>query len=148
MVTKKKEAFVLSEESAQEELNRFYEYYDIDLSDLDEDDGDEEMSIGNRAIKSLQKKILKGVRKGVLKFEERDEGFFIVQTTRRGNDISYKEIDGHAKTEMGKKKDNDHSGKCYALLGYLCGEGENLIKKLKGPDLSLAEAIGTTLLLS
>lgn len=138
----------LSEESARAELQKFYDYYEIEIDELDKESEDSEIKVGNQALKKLQTKLLKAIMKGKLEFEDNEKGFFIIQNLRNGQKLTYKEIDGQAKTEMGKKREKDYNGQCYALLGYLCGGGEYVIKQLKGPELSLAEAIGTTLLLS
>jgi len=137
----------LSKESAQKELEKFYDYYEIETEDFEKVDGDDDESRANKAIQRMQLKILKGLMKGKISFKEDDGGFIIVLHKKAGDTLEFKELDGFAKAEMSKKKSSDEYGRIFALTGKMCGLGEHAVKKLKGPELSLVEAIGTTLLM-
>ncbi len=141
------EVQTLSKESAQKELEKFYDYYEIETEDFEKVDGDDEESQANKAIQRMQAKILKGLMKGRISFDESDGGFAIILHKKIGDPLKFNELDGHAKAEMSKKKQTDEYGRIFALTGKMCGLGEHAVKKLKGPELSLVEAIGTTLLM-
>ena len=128
----------LSEEAARSEVQRLYDWYEVDLNDLGEEAAD--------AAKIVEKQLVKGVRLGMIEFKEED-GFQIVQHRKNGGDpLVYGELTGQAKMESNKKKDTDRNGQMYALLGSLSGLGEMAISTLKGPDLKRAEFIATMLL--
>lgn len=131
--------YQISEESAQKELSTFLEYYEVEVEDMEDK--------ARKAFDALLPVIIRGIRKGMIEFNNDDEnGQCVVQTLRNKKVIKYKEMNGQAKMAMNKKAEDDASGQCYALLGSLCGEGETLISKLKGPDLKRAEHIGGMLL--
>jgi len=129
--------YQFSEETAANELRALFDYYEIDLDEIE----DETM---RNAIKQGYDRLIKAVRLGRLTIVTDDkQGIVITQKLRSsGTEINYREIDGAAKTAMAGKKADDHYGKAYALLGHLSGLGENAIKSLKGVDLSLAEVLG------
>lgn len=132
---------MLSEESAKVELGKLYEHYDFDVEDFE--DGDEK-----KVKDALEKIIIKGLKSERLSFKEEDSGFLIVQRLKKSDvEITYKEMTGKAKVIMGKQEKADSHTKCYALLGYLSGEGQSFIEKLKSADLKLAEGIGSLLLI-
>ena len=132
--------FELSEESAFKELEKLYNWYEIDVDDLTEE--------GQLAFRSMEKQVIKGIRLGLISFEE-DEEFKIIQKMKRSEkSITYYEIGGDAKVAMDKKKSHEGNAQCYALLGSLSKLGEAAIRSLKGPDLKRAEFIGGLLLLA
>lgn len=127
--------YILSKQNAKQELQKMFDYYEIDIDDIE----DKEVK---RAIQNGYNRLIKAVRLGRLEIKT-EEGIKVIQTTKDGKaKIEYREIDGVAKTEMAGKADNDHYGKAYSLMGSLSGMGESAIKKLKGVDLSLAEVLG------
>jgi plasmid stabilization system protein ParE len=129
------EKYKLSKESAQNELKKMLDYYEIDIEAIE----DENLK---RAIGQGYDRLVKAVRLGRLKIKL-EKGIEIIQILRsNGNEISYREIDGVSKMEMAGKKQDDYYGKSYALMGSLCGMGESAIKQLKGVDLSLCEVLG------
>ena len=123
--------YVLSEESAAEQIDLFMEYYEVDLEDIPEALAD--------GVAAAKAKVEKAIRKG--RVEIRDgEGLEIMQKINGGkSEVVYGELTGKAKIAMGDKTDY---GKIYALLGALAGIGETAIQKLRGADLSTAECIG------
>lgn len=137
----------ISRESAQIELDKLYDYYEIDKEEFEDVNGESDEQKANRAIQKLQEKIIRGVMKGRISFNDED-GFQITLIKKVGDPIVFKELDGYAKAEMSKKKESDNYGKIFALMGKMSGLGEHAVKKLKGPELSLVEAIGTMLLMS
>lgn len=135
-ITDKK--YKLSEDSAKAVLDKLIDYYEIDFDDLPASSKD--------GMEAVFKKLVKFIRLGRLEVKIQD-GIQCIQTLRDGSTtIIYKELNGKAKTAMGTKKETDQNGRIYALLGAL-SEGETMITKLKGPDLSLAELLGGLFLL-
>jgi plasmid stabilization system protein ParE len=127
--------FILSKESAANELKKLFDYYEIDIDEIEDKDL-------KKAIQQGYDRLIKAVRLGRLKVNI-DGGIKVIQTLRGSSEtIEYKEIDGTAKTQMDGKARDDYYGKSYALMGSLSGLGEAAIKKLKGVDISLAEVLG------
>jgi hypothetical protein len=126
----------ISIQSAQNELNKMMDYYEIEVDEIE----DEELK---KAIKQGYERAIKAVRKGRLEIKVENGTIKIIQTMKDGKTkYVYKEIDGEAKMAMAGKKQDDYYGKAYALMGSLSENGENAVKKLKGVDLSLAEVLG------
>ena len=122
----------LSEESANDQLKIFLDYYDINI----------ELFEGNirSGMNMAFAKIINGIRKGKLEITEKDDGISVIQTLRNGEKITYAEISGRHKISMG---DKEEYGKIYALMGSLSGLGEKAISSFKGADLGLVECLGT-----
>lgn len=129
-----KKEFKLSEESAEEQLNLFFEYYDIDISDYPESQID--------GINTSLSKLKKGIRKGRVEFKEENGTMEVIQYINEETTLVYGELSGRTKLAMKNKSENDNYGRLFALLGSLSGAGEAAIAKLKGVNLSLAECIG------
>ncbi|MCK4499839.1 hypothetical protein KAU11_05035 [Candidatus Babeliales bacterium] len=129
---------VLSEESAQDQLELFFEYYDMEVEDIHDDQA--------KALEMSISRIIKSIRKGKLEFAETDSILKITQHLKNGTTIVYGEISGKTKLAMKSKLDTDNYGKIYSLCGSLTGIGEAGISKLKGADLSLCECIGALFL--
>jgi hypothetical protein len=134
---------VISEETAQGQIDKFLDCYDIDPDDMPD-------NLKAAVISSL-KKIKKAIRKGRLEIEITDETVIISQyidskKAPKGapNPIVYKEVTGAAK--IGIKDDSTDYGKMYSFLGALSGEGIRLFQNLSGKDLSLAESLGVVFL--
>lgn len=130
-----KPKYILSKESAEIQLKKLFDYYEIELDEMDDQDLKEKIEMGyGRLIKAIRKERLS---------IKTDGGIQVIQMTRDGKEmITYREIDGKAKTEMAGKNINDFYGRIYAMMGSLSGLGEAAIKQLKGVDLSLVEVLG------
>ena len=131
----------LSEETAQDILEQFIDYYEIDPADMSDDVGE--------AITTSLVKIRKAIQKGRIEINIDSETITIKQHLKKPhpgieNPLIYKEIVGTAKTPI--KPDVSHYIKIYTFLGALSGEGLSNIQKLRGADLSLAESLGTVFL--
>lgn len=134
---------VISKESAEKEYDKITEYYEIDREDMAADQIE--------ALDELKKIIVKAMMKGRVEITENSEGEFRIKQilkNKEKTEVFYKEIDGKAKVEMEKISMSSPITRCYILLGYLSGLGTGAIHKFKGKDATIAEAIGTTLLLS
>lgn len=131
--------YKISEEAAREQLDALYGYYEIDFNDMPKALGE--------ALKATDRKLVKAVRLGRIEVGTDDKGVIqVTQTTRNGEKLTYREIDGNAKIAMGGKDENDAYGKAYALMGSLSGVGEAGIQQLKSHDLSVVECLGTVFL--
>ncbi len=129
----------ISEEVATQQLAELLDYYEIEESDMVGDDDE-------KAFEMTCKGLKKAIRKGRLTITCQDE-IKIKQILAKSyggevNELEYEELAGKHKLSMGKKKNTDHYGRMYALLGSLTGMGETAIAKLKGSDLSTAESLG------
>lgn len=132
---------VISEETAQEQVEGLIEFYDIDISIMPEN--------VQRAVQASIGKIRKAIMAGILEIEIDPETITIRQTLTRPpkgfpGPITYKELTGKAK--IGIKDDSGDYGKMYNFLAAVCGEPVGVILNLRGKDLSLAEALGAVFL--
>jgi len=128
---------VISEEIANEQIESLKAYYDIEVDDFPKD--------VKAAVVSSFKKVRRAIMAGRLEIDTAGDDIVIKQTLAKppeGSDgqIVYKEVSGVAKDGL----NDDHSShkKMYYFLGVLSGQGAQIIRKLKGPDLSVAEALG------
>lgn len=134
----------LSKESAQAVFDEILEYYDIDFSDIVNDQGKE-------GAETLKNKLVRNIMAGRIETnqsEDLDEGFQIIQHTRRGVTVVYNEYGAKPAEESDKAK--GVSAAHYRLAGSLSGKGADYIKSKKnfsGPDIKLLEYIMTLFLL-
>ena len=140
----------ISEESAREQLGIFFDYYEIDSTNVGGGENSQEI------FESTVDRLTDAIRKGHVEIKENDDGLIVVQTLKKAKKVKegeaavsvleYKEISGAAKDAMKHKKETDHYGRIHAMLGYLSGAGENAIKSLRGVDMSISECIGVLFL--
>lgn len=140
MTEDKKNDLVISQEAAEEQLNLFLNYYDIDLEDTG---NDKDLARANRSVKN---KIIRAVRKGLVEFKEEDDTLNVYQNLTKPlqgvtSPIKYKEPTGHSKIAMKESENTDQYGKMYNLLGGMSGEGKKPFLQMKGKDLSIAESL-------
>jgi hypothetical protein len=139
----------ISEESAKAQIDLLIDYYDIDMNDFE---GLEETEKAEVVMVGILKKLERAIRRGRLEITDTDGEPIIRQLLRSKygsgkTEIVYKPVTGQAKVAMGRKKENDQTGRIYALLGSLSGDGESTFLGLKGADLVLAENLGLVFLL-
>lgn len=132
------EKYKLSEEVAEDQVQLFFDFYEIEMDDIPEEQ--------TRAIDVSLGRIKKAIRRCRLEFVESDGVVKITQHLKNETTIVYGEISGRSKLAMKNKSDSDSYGKIYSLCGSLTGIGEAGIAKLKGADISLAECIGALFL--
>jgi hypothetical protein len=130
----KEEKYKLSVSSARSELKKMTDYYEIEIEEIE----DENLRKG---IQQGYDRALQAIRKGRLQVKV-ENGIKIIQTTKKGETIEYREIDGNAKAAMDGHPAEAYYRRAYALLGALSGNGEAAVKNMKGVDLSLAEVLG------
>lgn len=131
--------YKVSEEVAEEQLETFLDFYDIDIASIDH----KEVQAG---LKLSASKVKRAIRKGKLSVELAGDSIKVIQTFKNTegteDTIDYTVIAGRHKVAMKDKSDTDNYGKIYALMGSLSGLGEKAILKLKGADLGLVESLG------
>jgi len=146
-MTDEKKKVVISEESAQAEIDRFLSYYDIDIDDMDDD-----LSKGmQRSVAKMKKAIMRGM----LEFVDNDGSLSVIHKLKwppsslnGGDTLKYRVLDGKAKIAMREAGENDTYGQIYMILGSLCGLGAQPIQELKAQDLGVAEAVGLVFIAS
>ena len=136
--------FKISEESAEEQISNLLEYYDIEIEDFDNENL-------KSALATSRRKLVKAIRKGMIEIKEEDGTPIVYQHLLKPvkgieSPIRYKEVDGRSKRAMKKMSENDYSGRIYAFLGGLSGDGSTIIERFQSQDLTVAECLGTIFL--
>jgi hypothetical protein len=126
----------ISEESAREQFNKLIEFYDVDMEDLGKD---------ARTRSRIERKVVKAIMQGRVEIEDSPEEFRVKQTLRDGSEFVYGEVTGISKIQM-DKYEGQHE-KLYQLLASLSKKPVMQIKKLSGPDLSIAEYLSLIFLM-
>lgn len=135
----RKKNYILGKEAAKDQLEIILDRYDLDLDSIDDKDL-------KKALKNSENRLIEAFRLGRLEVKSDNDDFKVIQILKNGKRLEYREIDGVAKTQMAGKDVNDMYGKTYSLMGSLCGQGEAVIKNLKGVDLALSEVLGLVFL--
>jgi plasmid stabilization system protein ParE len=139
MLFKEDDKYVLSKQSAENEVKKIFDYYEIDLDDIEDKDQ-------KKFIKQNFDRLIKAARLGRLSVNT-DDGIKITQVLRSsGEKVEYQEISGKAKTATAGKQADDFYGRIYAIQGVTSQLGEAAIKDMKGVDLSLCEVLGAIFL--
>lgn len=129
----------LSEEVAEDQLQIFFDYYDIDA-----DSGTEEQK---KAIETAHKKLSRAIQNGLLTITA-ENGVTVTQILRYPpgdcSTITYNKISGKSRVAM-KEKGNEYS-RMYSLLATLAGLPMNAIVALQGQDISVAEYLAVLFL--
>lgn len=131
----------ISAQTAQENIDRFLKYYDIDLGDMPEN--------VRRAVEASLAKIRRAIMNGQVEISFENDTITVKQHLAKPLEgfpgpVVYREVTGRAK--IGIKDDSGDYGKMYNFLGALSAESPNVIMSLKGKDISLAEALGAVFL--
>lgn len=132
---------VISDEVAGETIDKFKEYYDIDIDDFPGD--------VKAALVASFRKMKRSIMEGRLEIEIAEETIAVRQHLEKPpegaeNPLVYKELSGSSKVNL--TDDVGSHKKMYYFLGVLSGEGLKVIQALKGKDMSLAEALGCVFL--
>lgn len=123
--------YKLSEESAKEQLDLFFQYYDVNPDYL--------MSSKDRILG----KIILGLRLGKIEIVL-EEGLKIIQYVGKDK-IEYGQISGLIRIELDKYEDGIK--KIYAVIRMISQEDESTFKKMEGIDILIAECIGALFLI-
>lgn len=125
--------YKLSEESALNIVLDLCEHFDLDVDTTEDNEK-------RSNLEDLLSALTDFVRRGLLEVNE-DFGFTQhLQNGEKGT-LEYKTITGQQKLAMDGYGKNENMAKAYAILGAACGQGDSLVKKLKGIDLKVAEAL-------
>ena len=125
--------FKISEESAERMVRELLDHYEIDTA---RSNPEQEKVLDNNLDD-----LLKAYRRGDLENAKDDNGLSIVQHLKNGDKLTYREMGGKDRIVMEGFDNSMPYSRMYALLGKLCGYGENVIMKLKGNDWKVAEAL-------
>jgi hypothetical protein len=131
LTTEKKE-FRISEESAQKELKRLIDYYDVDIN--------ETTSEQSAAVDQILSRLQKAIQAGKLELQESEKGLSLILHTKNDNELTFREICGADKAKLSAVGD-DPIKRLHYLAGLLCGLGTDVIGKLQVTDLRIVEAI-------
>ena len=134
----KKSKTVLSEEVAQKQLDLLLSFYELDVDSIEDDDI-------RTAVEKSAPKVLKAIQKGKVEITHEDK-LLIKQTLKSGDELYWKELSGIQKMAMDREKGDQ--ARLYAFIGSNTGIGKSAVSKLKGTDLTLAEAIAALIFLS
>jgi hypothetical protein len=146
--TKQKKAdYKLSEESAEAAVRELIDFYGVGVSD--EESADEKEAKSRRVLIENFDKLQEYYREGKIE-NKPDEvtGFSIVQHTAGGSNIVYRELRPKDKTVLDGFSENQIYVRVNALMGRLCGHGEDVITKLKNEDYRVAEALAIVFFLA
>lgn len=145
-VAKKKDAFVISEEVAIEQVQELLKYYDIDVEALSVGDSREEKAQAIAFERTLDH-ISHAFRSGALTIEHDKDGKIEVHQAIKGADpLVYVEIRAKHKVVMERFPQEAGYSRIYAFMGSLCGIGKVGIEKLGPTDLGTVEVLGTLFL--
>ena len=135
--------YLISEENAEAQFDMLADFYQIDLSDLDDGDGE----VASRSVKN---KFLRAVRSGRLEVRESEAGVEVKQNLlvpiAELNEIVYKQVNGRARKALRKIK--GHHEQMYTLLSVLSGGSTAIYDKMTGRDLSAAESLALLFLIA
>lgn len=135
----KEEKYILNREAAESEIEKIFDYYDIDPDEIE----DKEQQ---KIIKMNYSRIIKAIRMGrvEVKFEK---GLQIIHNLKDVNEVvTYKAPDANAKMAMAGCDPNDNYGKIYTLMGACSELGLAGIKRLPSNELPIVEVIGAIFL--
>jgi hypothetical protein len=127
---------IISEEVATEQMQMFYDYYDMAIEEASERQSE--------VLQLINKRLIKAIRNGRLTIDNKN-GLEVIQTLQTGKQLKYKVISGEAKQAMKASAEQDHLRNCQ-LIGYLTGKGSGGIGKLEGIDMSVSECLGALFL--
>ncbi len=133
----------LSTESATDQVNLLFNWYEIDPDDYD--DGPQ-----RAALRAAKNKLIRAVKRDRVSITE-DDTIKVVQKLKYTygekepiTALNYREVD--ARSKVGARDDDDDRARLYMFLGNLSEVGLAKILQLRGVDLGIAETLGTVFL--
>ena len=128
----KKESMI-SEKVAQDQLNIFLDYYDIENDESDE-------SPEGIAITTACKKVIKYIQDGLIIIVDEGESIKVTQKLCKSKTImTYSIMSGRHKIAMDKNTNNNNFKRMYQLIASLTSLPIKTIEDLKGKDLKVVE---------
>lgn len=132
-------AYVLSKESAHEQVMDLLSYYDIDV---------ERMAASNANAGAVLERsfdqLADFIRQGRVEVVRAADGRVTVKQHVTGTDpLVYGELGAKHKLAMDRCKEGENYQRMYNLMGSLCGLGSAAIEKLPARDLAVVEVLST-----
>jgi hypothetical protein len=119
--------YKLSDKSAEEAVRELLDFYEVDPSSNDE--------AQDKAVESILDDLAKAYRRGAFENKRDDTlGFCVIQHLKKGDTLTYREMGGKERIALDGYDQTRQIAKTQALLGKLCGLGEDVIKKLQGQE--------------
>jgi len=134
-IKRTEQQYVLSEESAVEQVMALLTYYDIDVDRLAGGNDLQEAS-----LEKTFDQLTDYVRRGLV---EVGENGTVTQHLGSGQTLQYAEIGAKHKLVMDKVPQGQQYAKMYALMGSLASCGSTAIEKLPAKDLAVVEVLST-----
>ena len=132
--------YKLSEESAEAAVRELLDFYEIDTARSDPEK--------EKALDESLDELAKAYRRGALENKRDDNlGFCVIQHLKNGNTLTYRELGGKDRIVMEGIDESRYFTKIHALLGKLCGYGEDVIIKLKGQEWKDARSLASVFFL-
>lgn len=147
--------YLIGESEAQDQLDKFCEWYGIDL--------DENLTLaageGMVAMEVAMKRIIKAIRQGSLEIVEADHPKYgttlqVLQRLahsigeRNISEITYHELTGATKASVKIGKNANETEALFALLGVLSKKPKEVFRGLRGRDLGVANLVGLLFLMA
>ena len=131
----------ISEETADEQLRALFEYYDFEPNDLP--------TTVRSVVDGAARTVKRAITTGRIEIVFEDNTCVVKQHLSNPcdgtpNPLVYEEITGA--TKMAIKDDMDAHVKAFAFLAAMAKENIAVIKKLRGKDIGLAEALAALFL--
>lgn len=135
------EKYTLTKEAAESEIQKIFDFYDIDLDELEDKEA-------KKIIKGNYNRVIKAIRMKRLEVKN-EKGLQIIHHLRDHDEtLTYYAPDANAKTAMDEYAPTALYRRIYALMGACSKLGEGAIMKLPANELSIVEVIGSIFLSS
>lgn len=137
-----KKEFIVDEETAEIEFQRFVDEMDLDVdtSKMDAED--------LTAFEKQKRRLIEAIRLNALVINEEGEAVFTPQNPKSRNKeaITFHERNGGSLTAMDTKKKNHDVAKTFAVMASMCEVHPSVFVGLVGKDSKICEAIFTLLM--
>lgn len=136
----------LSRESAEAQVTKLFDYYEIELEKRLKSDNAEK---ANAVAEEVRDILVRNVEKGRLEIDDDEEGsgIKIVQRLRKPiggvSEIRYYEVSGKARTAIKDVDKGSPHQKIYSLLAAISKQPLTLFLNMEGVDLTCAETLST-----
>jgi hypothetical protein len=129
--------YKLSEESAREQVMELLEFYGVELKD---DSGGSDKGI---TADDILDDLADYYRMGLLENKQDEKlGFCVIQHLKNGQTLVYREMKGKDRlVHSGYSMEKDYTKKAAAILGKLCGLGEDAVIGLMKDDYKAASTL-------
>ena len=133
--TKKEKKYLIGEEPALDQLAIMIDYYDLDVSDLSDEDKENSEVVYNNLIDAI--------RRGKIEIKLNEKSVPVLsQILESGQRLDYVNNIANARANL-DFKDQKHFKSNYQFAGALCGIGEDGIRGLDRKDSKIAEYVST-----